>query len=189
MSGRFQGQTDSPLSAEGVEQAQRLARRLRDEPIQAIYSSDLVRARQTAQPIADRTGAPLYIRPQLREIDIGKWAGLTMEEIAAHYAEELEAWRQGDPHVRRGGGESYLEAQQRIVACIEDIVADHLNGQIAVVSHGGTIRALLAHVLDFSLNSLWRLQIANTSLNVLERYGDQWSVRQINDYCHLDHQI
>lgn len=185
--GRFQGQTDTPLSKEGLSQAERLAGRLANRTIDAVYASDLERAHHTARIIAKRKGLPVHLHPGLREIDIGKWAGLTLEEITAHYADELEAWRQGDPNVRRGGGESYREAQERVVAAVEEIAANNDAGsQIAVVSHGGSLRALLAYVLGFPLSSLWRIQFANTSLSTIERYGPEWSVRQINDVCHLE---
>jgi len=184
--GRFQGQTDTPLSEEGLIQAEHLAARLENRTIDAVYTSDLERAHHTGRIIAKREGIPLHLHPGLREIDIGKWAGLTLEEITAHYADELEAWRQGDPNVRRGGGESYQEAQDRVVAAVEEIAANSAGTQIAIVSHGGSLRALLAYVLGFPLSSLWRIQLANTSLSTIERYGSEWSVRQINDVCHLE---
>jgi len=72
LSGQFQGQTDTPLSSKGRRQAERLAARLADQPIQAVYTSDMSRAHETARPIAERTGAPLIAKQELREIDVGK---------------------------------------------------------------------------------------------------------------------
>ncbi len=188
LSGQFQGQTDTPLSSKGRRQAERLAARLADQPIQAVYTSDMSRAHETARPIAERTGAPLIAKQELREIDVGKWSGLTFEEITSRFPEEAAAWHAGDPHFRRGGGESYVDAQQRMVAGMEEIVAAHSDGQIVVVSHGAVLRALLAHVLGFPINGLYRLQIANASWTLIAWDGEHWFVRHINDTCHLDHE-
>jgi probable phosphoglycerate mutase len=164
--GVLQGQKDYPLSERGREQIVRLAERLRGERFAALYTSDLTRARDTALGIAGTTGLTPVIDQRLREIDIGTWSGLTPEEIHASHPGEYTAWLvRRDPSHRRGGGESYVDLQQRICPVIAELARRHLGERVLIVSHGGSINAYLCGVLGMPLDGMWRLGQENTAIN------------------------
>jgi probable phosphoglycerate mutase len=150
---RWQGHADPPLNAHGREQATNLARRLDDVPLDAIYSSDLRRAYETAVAVAQGRGLAVVRNAGLREIDVGEWSGLTTAEIEVRYPEGFAR------HVDGGdgweNGESHAEMSARVVAAVAQITAAHPGGRVLCVLHGGTIRALLAHSEDVDLGE-WR---------------------------------
>jgi broad specificity phosphatase PhoE len=148
--GRWQGHADAPLNDRGREQGRALASELAGEDIAAVYSSDLARARETAEIMAARLGGPVSVDRRLREVDVGGWSGLTMDEIEARFPEEITRWRAEDPHHTFDGGESYSAMGERVVAALEEIAANHPDGQVLVVLHGGPIRAVLAHSAGIS---------------------------------------
>ncbi len=143
---RWQGHADPPLNATGVAQAEALADLLAEEPLRAIYSSDLQRAVTTAEAVARRHALPLVQLERLREIDVGEWSGLTTTEIKERFAEGFErhntggdGWLTGEPHA---------QMQERIVSAVDELAESHDGETILVVIHGGTIRALLAHAMQ-----------------------------------------
>ena len=140
--GRFQGHADPPLSEIGREQAAALAERLAGNGIRAIYTSDLLRASETAQLVATRLGLEVVEEAGLREIDVGSWSGLTRDEIASSDPEGFERWLGGEiGH----DGETREQLTDRVVAAVERIAHAHAGVTVLVVSHGGAIRALRRH--------------------------------------------
>jgi broad specificity phosphatase PhoE len=129
--GRWQGWADPPLNDTGRAQARALAEQLRETPFDAVYSSDLKRAHETALILAEPHGVPVVVDRDLREIDIGSWSGLTHTEIRERF-----------PDGRRPDGETREQHAERILAAVQRIARDHLGERILVVSHGGTIRAV-----------------------------------------------
>lgn len=135
LGGRVQGHTDIPLNATGIAQAQYLADELAGEPLVAVYSSDLGRARETAAAVAARHSLAVSIDPDLREKNFGSWEGLTDTEIRERF-----------PHAKRGAwgdGETTEAVAERVVAAVARAASP--SGPVLVVSHGGPLRALLAH--------------------------------------------
>ncbi|MEV0194177.1 histidine phosphatase family protein [Kitasatospora purpeofusca] len=151
---RFQGTTDIELTEEGVLQARRAARMLSGLRPDLLVSSDLSRARRTADELAKVTGLDVRHHEGLRETYAGSWQGLTNAEIRARFPEEFAAWSQGEP-VRRGGGELATEVADRAVPVVLDAVGKlPENGTLVVVSHGGTIRTVLGRMLGLE-PELW----------------------------------
>lgn len=188
LSGRWQGQAaDTRLTELGREQARIVARRLRNYPIRAIYSSDLLRAFETAEIIGWALGVmPIVAEPALRESDIGAWTGLTWGEITVRYPDEVAAMYAGQ-EVRRGGGETYGELQARLAAAAEAIVTRNPGQTVLVVSHGAALRSLVAHALDASLAQMHRIAIGgNTALSVLQMRHGHLRLVSYNDTAHLD---
>ncbi|MFJ4186093.1 histidine phosphatase family protein [Kitasatospora sp. NPDC089509] len=145
---RFQGSTDIELTGQGVLQAQRAARLLSGLHPDLLISSDLKRARRTAEELAAVTGLDVQHHEGLRETYAGSWQGLTNAEIRERYPEEYAAWAAGEP-VRRGGGELATEVADRSVPVVLEAVGKlPENGTLVVVSHGGTIRTMLGRLLD-----------------------------------------
>jgi len=133
--GRLQGHTDRPLSDYGREQARRLAAELAGEQFDAIYSSDLARARETAEIVGASLGLPVTLDPDLREKDWGTWEGLTSTE---RFGVEL-------------AGESTAQHQERMLAALGRIAETHPNGRVIVVTHGGSMRRVQTEVLGFAM--------------------------------------
>jgi broad specificity phosphatase PhoE len=153
---RWQGLADPPLSELGRRQARELAAELLGTPLDAVYSSDLQRARDTAEVVARAKGLTVVTDPSLREIDIGEWSGLTTEEIKAQFPAGWErnvAGRDGWEH-----GEPHAAMSDRIVTAVAGIATRHPNGQILCTLHGGVIRALLAEAAGTPLPEYRRTQ-------------------------------
>jgi broad specificity phosphatase PhoE len=132
---RVQGHTDRPLNDEGRRQADVLAAELESEPIDAVYSSDLVRAHETARIVAERLGLDVTVLPDLRERDFGTWEGLTDDEILARFPQARTGpW---------GDAESREEMLERVRAAMRRVADAHPGGRVLVISHGGPVRALL----------------------------------------------
>jgi len=141
---RFQGHADPPLNDVGRRQARVLADELAGERIDAVYASDLARARETAAIVAERRGIPVVALPELREIDVGEWQGLTWPEIEERYPEGVRAWHETGAGWERG--ETYDELGARILAVLRRIAQDHAGERVLVVGHGGTVRAIRAYL-------------------------------------------
>ncbi len=142
--GRWQGHADPPLSALGHDQAAKLADELADQvTCDRIYASDLQRARQTAEPIAKRLGLSIETDAAFRELDVGRWAGLTREEIHDREPQLLAEFETGDPNVRPGSGETRAELRQRARDRIALMAAEHPHERVIIVTHLGFVRALL----------------------------------------------
>jgi broad specificity phosphatase PhoE len=141
---RAQGQADIPLNERGRREALGVARRLAQTPIDAIYSSDLSRAWDTALTIASLHGLEVTAEPAFREIDQGEWTGLTDDEIKRRWPDR---WGPARHYTARPGGESPQSVRRRALAGLGRVVAAHPDGTVAVISHGATIRTLVAEVL------------------------------------------
>jgi probable phosphoglycerate mutase len=126
----------------GREQARRLADSLADREIEAIYSSDLLRAHQTAQIVAEPLGLTVEVDAGLREVDVGDWSGRVHHEIEGIDPQGYRRWREGGKGWN--GGESYEQMGERVVAAVTRIAERHPGGTILVVTHGGSIRACRA---------------------------------------------
>ena len=135
---RIQGHTDLPLNATGLEQARALADSLAATALTAVYSSDLSRALQTATAVATVHGLAVQFDRDLREKNFGSWEGLTDTDVAERFPNAVRG--------RWGDGETTDEVAARAVRAIERIRARHLTGAVLVVSHGGTLRAILGHL-------------------------------------------
>lgn len=141
---RLAGNLDLPLSAIGRKQANRTAEFLRDQPLEAVYSSDLSRAMDTASIIAAKHKLPVIPKPGLREINAGVWAGMTYPEIAAQFPDEYQVWKENIGLSRCPGGESSLQVQVRVKKTIEQIIGLHPDSTICLVTHGLALRMMEA---------------------------------------------
>lgn len=142
---RWQGHADRPLTERGREQAEALAERLADVQLDAVYASDLRRAWETADPVARSHGLDVVRVPDLREVHVGSWSGLTRDECEARFPEAFARWRDGGQGW--DDGETYDEMAERVVSALHRLAENHSGGSILVVSHGGPIRAVHAHAL------------------------------------------
>lgn len=155
--GRWQGWADPPLNETGRAQARALAEQLRAVPFDAVYSSDLRRAHETAVIVAEPHSVPVVTEAGLREIDIGSWSGLTTNEIEERF-----------PHGERPDGETRAEHAERVLAAVERIARENAGHRILLITHGGTMRALHGHLSDEPLHP-----VANCSVLELHFQDDR----------------
>ena len=191
--GQFQGWGQSPLSPLGQAQAARLAEYLHGRRFHALYSSDLARAKETAKYLSATLDVLMQKDEQLRELDFGDWSGLTANEIAEQYPEEWTEQPRFDPARRRGGGESFYDLQARVVPALTKISQRHPGERVLVVSHGGVIRAYVAHLLGIPLSEMWHMTIDNTAVTRVQPYAPVFDsdsrpgkVLSLNETHHLD---
>jgi alpha-ribazole phosphatase len=183
---RICGRSDVPLSEAGRRQAKRLAERLKPMSFDALYSSPLKRAIDTARFISERIGLEPAVDDRLVELDYGEWEGKTLEEIIKNDPKTFRAWETDPGEVAPPGGESGLEAQQRVVPFLDSLAAKHRKGQVAVVFHKTVCRLAICHVLGMSpSNYRRRLIMENGSLSIIQSGEDDWQLITYNDTSHL----
>lgn len=182
---RYQGHTDVELSETGRKQAESLAQRLAADPIQAVYASDLQRAYETARILALPHRLQVHKVPGLREINFGVWEGLTFKEIETRYKELAERWYVSPATVRIPQGETFQELKERAYGAILEMAVKHDPGTVIVVTHGGTIRAIICGLLDLDLNSAFRIQQDNVALNIIDFYKGRGVLSLLNDTHHI----
>ena len=184
---RVQGQLDIPLNETGRWQAQRLARALAArEPIDAIYTSDLLRAWETARAVSESTGAPLFTEEGLRERGFGVFQGKTFTEIEARLPEEALRWRKRDPLWAPEGGESLTDMRTRVGQTLAMLAARHLGEQIVLVAHGGVMDLLYRAATGQELQAPRTWQLGNTAVNRLLWTPQGLTLVGWSDTSHLD---
>lgn len=183
---RIQGQLDVGLNDTGRWQASRLGQALAEEPVSAIYASDLGRAFETAQHVGQATGVPVVAEPGLRERHFGEFQGKTFAEIEAVLPEQARLWRTRDPNFAPAGGESLLQLRERVVATAEKLAARHAGELIVLVGHGGVMDVLYraATRLDIQAPRTWAL--GNAAINRLLWTPDGFTLVGWADTQHLD---
>ncbi len=184
---RIQGHLDIPLNDTGRWQAQRLAAALADEPLAAIYASDLGRAHATAQAVATAAGLPVLAEPALRERAFGRFEGQTFAEIEARWPEDALRWRRRDPDFTPPeGGESLITFRDRIVAAAHAIAARHPGEQIMLVGHGGVMDVLYRAATGQELGAPRSWALGNAAINRLLWTPDGLTLVGWSDTRHLD---
>lgn len=186
--GKLCGSSDIPLSEEGLMQAQKVAERMKSISLSAVYSSPLLRARQTAEAIAIPHNLPVLVEPDLREIDYGNWEGLKVSEAMEKFP-ELERLRREDPmKFVAPNGEPMKNFAERVIAAVQKIAAKHPNETVCLVAHQTVNRFILCWVMQMDFR-LWRqLRQDPSCVNLLQVQEDGlWRVCLVNDTCHLRH--
>lgn len=184
---QYQGQARVPLNERGREQARLAVERLRRLGAETIYASDVVRAWETAEIIGNGLGLEPQAMPALREIDVGEWEGLTPEELYRRFPQHMQEYERDPARTVRRGGESYAQLQQRALVALQQIYDAHApHGTVIAVTHGGTIRAILCHVIGLELVNFGRMWLDNGSLSELVYGRHGWRLVRLNDAAHLE---
>jgi alpha-ribazole phosphatase len=181
---RLQGHTDIPLSETGRQQARATARRLANDPVAAIYASDLQRASETAAIIAASLNLPVRPDPRLREQSKGVWESLTWDEIVARYPAETAQW-QTDSSFRPPGGEGLREVAARVAAALADIRAACPGQRVVIVGHGMALRTLICLALEIDPAQEWRFPMDNAAITELRYTPEGAALARLNDTCHV----
>ncbi|HUT15444.1 MAG TPA: histidine phosphatase family protein [Anaerolineae bacterium] len=186
---RIQGWNDEPLTDAGRTQALALARRLqREHNVRAIYASPLLRARETAEVIADVLCLHVTFDERLKEHDIGVVTGLSFKEVQARYPEMAKHWQESPWHMPVPGSEDNGAFRRRVMASMDEIVSRHQEDDtVAVVSHGGALGTFLAGLLELDLRKRNPWMLGNASLSVVVLGGVRPRIALLNDTCHLNH--
>lgn len=186
---RIQGQLDIELNERGRWQARRVGEALASEPVAAVYTSDLQRARQTAEPIAQVASAPIRPVPGLRERRFGMFEGRTFKEIEAEWPDHATYWRKRLPDwTPPEGGESLLALRARVSQTLHELAARHRGEQIVVVAHGGVLDALYRVATGQEVNSPRTWELPNGAINRLLWTPESLTVIGWSDTQHLEHE-
>jgi probable phosphoglycerate mutase len=183
---RIQGQLDIPLNDTGRWQAQRLARALAEEPLQAIYASDLGRALETAQALADSVGLEVVTDPSLRERGFGIFEGRTWKEIEEQWPDLSARWRKRDPEFGPEGGETLASFYDRCISTASRIAAAHAGQSIAIVAHGGVLDCLYRAGSRIELQAPRTWQLGNAGINRLLYTAEGFTLVGWGDTLHLE---
>jgi ribonuclease H / adenosylcobalamin/alpha-ribazole phosphatase len=182
---RYAGRSDAPLTDAGVQQAAAAAKRLTSAGLGVIVTSPLLRTVQTAQEVADVTGAAVVTDDGFRETDFGAWEGLTFAEVRERWPAELAAWL-ADPEVAPPGGESFTDVSARVTAALLRVLAARAGQTVLIVSHVTPIKTLVAAALLAPPAALYRMHLDVAALCEIDWYADGPAVlRSFNDTGHL----
>lgn len=183
---RYQGQIDLELNRFGLAQAAALEAYFLQSTISAIYSSDLIRARQTAMPISRATGLPIIPLLSLRERHFGRCEGLTIEEIAEQYPDDAHAIESNAPDYLLPGGESRRQLNCRVLECIRQLIDAHRGQAIAVVTHGGVLDVIYRQARGLPIDAPRDYPIPNTGINWIAITGTEWLIEVWGSTPHLN---
>lgn len=182
----MQGHWDGGVTALGWRQIDLLAERFKNIHIDALYSSDLYRARMTATAISRWHDLPIQTEPLLREINVGPWETRFFADVAYEQPEKMQGFIADQEHWQLDGAETYSQVRDRAYPALVRIAAENDGKTVAVVSHGVTIRCLLSRVTGYSLDDTEHIPLcANTAVNKLRYENGRFTVEYINDYSHL----
>lgn len=181
----YQGQGDGELSKLGIQQAKIAANYFSGVHIDHIYSSDLKRAADTSDIIAEKHGINVVRTHKLKERFYGDWEGLTFRQIQRKYGILYKKWLVDPGKARIPFAETLSGLQQRGVEAVDEIMANHRNRTVLIVAHGGINRAILFHFMGLDLNNFWRIRQNNCCMNVVEFKPPYPRVVVINNTCYL----
>lgn len=185
--GRFQGQSDTELLPEGIAQAKLLAQHFPLTKLDAIYCSDLSRARQTAQPIADKFKLKVQPCSRLREMNFGVWEGMLFDDINKKWPDAMRKFFDDPLCVNIPEAENFEELEQRAVQAVEEIITNNNGKTVAIVAHGAVNKAVLGHIMHVPLAYSWAILQSNTAYNIFS-YDDKYKkfyIETVNNTSHL----
>ena len=185
LSGRWQGHADSPLSNRGIEQAEALGQRMKNENLDCFFSSDLERARHTSRLVGGPAGWKVEFLESLRERDIGVLEGLTTDEMMLRHPEVYKSFYNEGPEYQVPEGESFRQFYDRCSGALEDVTSRHPGKRIGLVTHGGFLGAIFRYVLKIPLDAERNFVLLNCSVNRLEKTEKGWSLVSWGDVAHL----
>ncbi len=185
----YQGNADVPLNKTGKEQARILAWRMKEYPLEAMFSSHLERALNTARAIGEYHDVKIEIEHDLQEISLGDWQGKSREQVRKEYPDFIKARKEKGDYYSTPvpGGESYSELEKRATDVLEKIVKGTDKNHVAVFTHGGVIKSIIGHILNIPHERRRLIDVYNTSITLI-RYSpekDRYKIVTMNDTAHL----
>ena len=183
--GRYQGQSNVALSELGRRQAECLAAGFPVQGLDAIYSSDLDRARETAECVGRKFGVPVRPEPAFRELSFGDWEGLTYQEISTRWPEEANKLFTAPDELKIPNGETFQDLQKHKKKKIDALCKEHADKNVAVFAHGAINKTILSGLMHIPLHYLWSIRQDNTAVNILRLDDGYVMVELINSTSHL----
>ena len=184
--GRWCGRTDVPLSDVGRRQAESLARRMKTISVEALYSSPLVRALETARMVGQAIGLEPWVDQRLVELNYGAWEGRPFEEVKRTMPAVYQAWDADPAHVAPPEGETGLQLIERVTPFLAELAQKYQHGNVVVVCHRTVCRLLACHIMGVPLSEYrHRVAMENGALNIFETREGKWHVVNLNDTSHL----
>ncbi len=173
--GVYNGQTDVDITPIGVQQMERLRDRLKEKNLQGVYSSDLRRTSKGAEIIAQPHGLTPESFPEFREMNFGRWQGLTYAQVMERYPSDIPQWLKNVEEFRIPGGESVKNMEERCLPKLRELIQRHPGGELVLVCHGALNRLILADALQLPMANLLRIEQEYGCLNIID-YMDSWTV-------------
>lgn len=180
------GQSDIELSPRGMAMTEALARWFMDRPVKIIYSSDLKRALMGARIIGSVLNIKVVPETTLREINFGRWEGLTVDEVRKEFNDIWARWMEDPVNTFPPGGESLKKMEGRVLKALHDIVRRHRGEEVIIFSHSGVNRIILCHALNMPVKDYFRIEQDFSSVNIVDFYNNTALVRLINWSPRLD---
>ena len=184
--GRWQGHADSALSKRGIAQAVALGKRMANEQVDFVYSSDLERAQHTARLVGGRSGWSFDLMPELRERDLGVLEGLTTDEMLEKQPKVFASFCADGPEYVPPSGESFRQFADRCFLAIETLANRHPGKKIVAVTHGGVLGAVFRKVLNIGLDTERNFLLLNCSINRIQKAENKWNLLSWGDVAHLE---
>jgi broad specificity phosphatase PhoE len=187
----FRGSKDIPLDDQGQQEARALAEWLKDETIQAAYTSPLSRSRDTAKAIAQHHGIEVKDLPGLADLSYGDWEGLPLKEVKVKYAELYRQWETAPHTVRFPQGETLEELRTRALAAVDEVVQRQPDQTVLLVGHRAVNKVIIAGLIGLDNSHFWRIAQDTTCINRFRLVedpkwpGKTWYIISMNDACHL----
>lgn len=182
---KTQGRTDTCLTENGIAQARAFASRIENMPFDCVYTSPLVRARETARVVAEVRRVPIINDPALTEMCFGEWEGMTFSQIGELYPEQLELWSHSPNLCQIPGGEVFQALVERCEAFLKRVLERHEGFTVAAVSHSVPTKVIAALCLGVPMEKLHNIRVDNVSLTIIDFYAGRAVVRVLNDTSHL----
>jgi len=182
---RFCGSSDPPLSPRGIEQAHKIRERFNGVGINAVFSSDLLRARRTADIAFSGHDAGVTVSRALRELSFGVYEGLTHEELLSLHGESYMRWIEDPTSSTPPEGETLASLDKRARCFIDGELRDYEEKVVVLVSHGGPIRAIVGRALGIRGKAILSFSISLGSITIVDRFRDVFAVRTLNNTGHL----
>ena len=174
------GHLDVALTSAGVSEIEDVAARLTGESIAALYTSDLGRARHSAEILGRLLHLIPIVSPPLREKSFGEWEGLSQAELLRRFPDEWSDWLANPADAKPTGGESVREMASRVLPVVAQVIKSHLGERVAIVAHGGVNRVILCHALGLDLRYMERIAQRHAALNIIEFLEEDVVVQLLN---------
>ena len=181
----FRGHKDVPLDDVGREEALLVGERLKGEGIRGIFSSPLSRAKETAEAVAKFHKVEVHVMPGLNDLNFGEWEGLSRQEVEERYPDLYGKWQKTPQKVIFPGGEGLDSVRSRGMEAAKEIIKQHPQEAVALVSHRVVLKVLICALLGLDNSHFWNIAQDTTAINSFHHHNGTWSCNFLNDTCHL----
>ncbi len=181
----FRGRIDCRLNEMGRAEARALAGAFQETSLEAIFSSPLSRAKETAQAVAENHGLTVIAEPAFLDIDFGEWQGLPLKEVREKYSELYRTWLEKPQAVTFPGGENITQVRDRAWEGLWRVVQSHAEKTVFIVTHRVVTKVLICALLGLDIAHFWQIKQDTTAVNCFEYHRGSFLTSLINDTCHL----